>query len=252
MNNIYETISESVRNGDEAWVVTVIKTFGSTPSRTGAKMFLLNEERFEGTIGGGNLEQLVKKRILKEKPETLQIWDIDLESEAKMACGGRVTLIVEPLFPKDRLYIIGGGHVAVQLSQLAAKSGFKVTVIDNRPEWANRQKHPLAKTVVAPYDDFKRHIRFSENCYLVVMTHQHRFDMMAVSQLVNESYRYLGMIGSKNKVSKTAEKLKEAGVPDERINKIHAPIGLEIHSDTPFEIAVSIVAELIKVKNGQE
>ncbi len=248
--NLYNKIAEAKNNNLESWVVTVIKTFGSTPSRVGAKMLLLTDETGYGTIGGGNLEQMVKKRIVKEKPETLQIWDIDLDTDAKMACGGKVTLTVEPLLPKDKLYIIGGGHVAVQLSQLAAKSGFNVTVIDNREEWANKEKHPLATTIVAPYDDFKQHIRFSENCYLVIMTHQHRFDMTVVEQLINEQYGYLGMIGSKSKVAKTAERLRQSGIDEERINSIHAPIGLEINSDTPFEIAISIVAELIKEKNG--
>ncbi len=250
MFEIYDKIKEAIRTNQNAWVVTVVKTFGSTPSRVGAKMMVFENETSEGTIGGGNLEQLVKKRIGKELPETLQLWDINLDSDAKMACGGRVSLLTEPLLSKDKLFIIGGGHCAVQLSELAAKGGFRVTVIDNRAEWANQEKHPFAKTVVTPYEKVTHAIEFSMNTYLVIMTHQHRFDLQIVEQIINKKYRYLGMIGSTNKVIKTAERLRELKVPEERIRGIHAPIGLQIHSDTPFEIAVSIMAELISVKNA--
>jgi xanthine dehydrogenase accessory factor len=250
MIEIYNKIYNAVETGKTAYVVTVIKVFGSTPSRLGAKMFIDENENIEGTIGGGNLEQIVIKRVLKQKTETLQLWDIDLDSEAKMACGGRVTLIVEPLFSKDKLYIIGGGHCAVQLSELAAKGGFNVTVIDNRQEWANSEKHPFAKTVTDDYKNVENHIVFSENTYIVIMTHQHRYDMDVAAKLVTHEYAYLGMIGSKSKAAKTFEHLREIGIPEDLIRKIHSPIGLQINSDTPFEIAVSIMAQLIEVKNS--
>ncbi len=249
MLEIYNKIKEAVETSRTAYVVTVIKVFGSTPSRVGAKMFVADDQTVEGTIGGGNLEQIIIKRVLKQSPETLQVWDIDLDTEAKMACGGRVTLIVEPLFSKDRLYIIGGGHCAVQLSELAAKGGFNVTVIDNRKEWANSRKHPFAKTLVVPYDEVDKHIRFTENTYIVIMTHQHRYDMDVAAKLIDKKYAYLGMIGSKSKVAKTAEKLRGLNIPQSLIDNIHAPIGLQINSDTPFEIAVSIMAQLIAVRN---
>ncbi len=249
MTEIYDKIRNAVETGKTAYVITVIKIFGSTPSRLGAKMLIDEDGYSDGTIGGGNLEQMVIKKVLKLKPDTLQVWEIDLDSEAKMACGGRVVLIVEPLFSKDKLYIIGGGHCAVQLSELAAKGGFNVTVIDNREEWANNKKHPFAKNIVAPYDSVENHITFGKDTYIVIMTHRHRYDMDVVEKLLDKEYAYLGMIGSKSKVAKTAENLRRKNFPEALIKKIYAPIGLQINSDTPFEIAVSIMAQLIAVKN---
>ncbi len=246
MFEIYNKINEAISTNRTAFVITIFKIFGSTPSHVGAKMLLYDNGDSTGTIGGGNLEQIIKLKILKKLPDSLQVWDIDLDTEAKMACGGRVSLIVEPILSKDKLYIIGGGHCAVQLSELAAKGGFNVTVIDNRSEWANPEKHFLAKTVTSPYDKIEQHIVFSNNTYIVIMTHQHKYDLLAAEKLVLKKYRYLGMIGSKNKAAKTFTRMRELNIPENIIKKIHTPIGLSINSETPFEIAVSIMAELIK------
>jgi len=250
MVNIYEKIIDAVNNNLTAYLVTIIKSFGETPNTTGAKMLVYENGDIAGTIGGGNIEHLVIARILKEKPAGIVQWEIGLTPEEKMICGGHITILVEPLGNPDKLYIAGGGHCGIALSSLAGNAGFNVTVIDNREEWANHTKHPEnVQTVVCNYKHIAEHIDFSKNTYIVIMTHHHQYDLLVLKNLISKPYKYIGMIGSRKKVKETFDELRKAQVSEELLQKVHAPIGIDIHSVTPFEIAVSILAELIKIKN---
>ena len=160
-----------------------------------------------------------------------------------------VSLIKEEWFePQPQLIVCGGGHVSKDLVQMASCLDFKIKVIDNRADFANKDRFPMADEVICDsFDNLEKYLE--ENAYYVVVTREHKDDFHCVKQILAKPYRYLGMIGSKGKVQKTFDNLRMTGVTEEQIASIFAPIGLKIHAVTPAEIAVSILAEIIMEKN---
>jgi xanthine dehydrogenase accessory factor len=257
--NIYNNISEAVKDNNPSWLVTIINVTGSTPAKIGMKMIVYSDGKIKGTVGGGEIEKRIIDRIIDVKPTEADKWSYNLGThnieaeDTKMECGGTQEVLVEPLMMKNNLYIIGGGHCGIALSSLAAKTGFFVTVIDNRPEWASNEKHPHAKTVVCPeYKNISDNIYFSDNTYIVIMTHGHVHDEFALEQLIDKKYRYIGMIGSSRKVRIVFENLIKKGIQRKKVLQVYSPIGLDIGTThTPEDIAVSIMAQLIAVKNNK-
>ncbi|MBS4015519.1 MAG: XdhC family protein [Candidatus Latescibacteria bacterium] len=248
-----QKIQEIIEKNIPAYLVTITSTSQSTPTRLGAKMLVYTDRKIYGTIGGGDLEKKIIDYIVLNKPsETIKLdFALSKTGNTNMVCGGDVQILVERLFNPCLLYIIGAGHCGVELSQLAKKVGFYVTVIDNRKAWANQEKHPFAdKITVTPYKNIQKHINFTDNTYIVIMTHNHEYDELVLKKCLRKKYKYLGMIGSKNKVKQSFQNLSRAGYSKKELNKIYAPIGLNIGSITPAEIAISISAQLIAVKNS--
>lgn len=256
-SDFYEIVAACSREGEPAWLATVIATTDSTPARTGMKMIARVTGLVAGTIGGGALEKMTLEKIRAEQPGTPVRWSFDLGRmdgsgiATPMVCGGVEEILVEPLASGVPLIIFGGGHCGVALSRLAAQTGFMVTVVDPREEWASAEKHPLAaRRVCAPYDGIIARVGVTPQTFMVIMTHGHRDDAAVLHQAVRAECRYLGMLGSANKVNVVLEGVRAAGVDEARIARIRTPIGLPIGSHTPEEIAVSIVAEMIAVRNG--
>jgi len=272
-HKIYQKISEYLAAKQAAWLVTVVDVSGSAPGQVGFKMLIDSQGEIFGTVGGGAVEMSVIKKVLLEKPRKALFWHFDLNENAGssinqmsdkkdkdhgftaiktgMLCGGRQDVFVEPLFSSSELYVIGGGHCAQALSELASKCDFTVTVMDNRAEFVTESYHPYAvKLICAPYNEISKHLKFAaESTYIVVMTHGHAHDELVLRQVVNENYKYLGVIGSKHKSRALQEHLIKDGYDKQVLQRVFSPIGLDIGSQTPHEIAVSIVAQLIEVKN---
>lgn len=266
-HEIYLKIAEQLTAKQPAWLATVIEVGGSAPGKVGFKMLVDSKGEIFGTIGGGSVEISVIKKILALKPAQTVCWCFDLGESVDdaspkrddtiaslktgMICGGRQDVLIEPLFSSNELYIIGAGHCAQALSELAAKCDFAVTVIDDRAEFVTENYHPYANRLICtPYNEITKHVRFAaESSYIVVMTHAHIHDEMVLRQLVNEKYRYLGVIGSKNKTRTLFEHLLKDGYAERTLQQVYAPIGLKIGSQTPHEIAVSIMAQLLAVRN---
>jgi xanthine dehydrogenase accessory factor len=244
INSIYQKITENLENSNfmTSWLITVIKTSGSSPGKLGAKMLLSNDKKIIGTIGGGTIENLVIQKTLEQQPNETTVWAFDL-SKIGMLCGGEQEVLIEPLFPSDILYIIGGGHCGKALAELAIKCGFNVTVIDERIDFANSN--------CVSYDEIDKHINFSPYTSIVVMTHSHTKDELVMRRILGKNYRYLGVIGSANKAKTMREKLIHDGFNSEELQKVFMPIGFNIGSETPYEIAISILAELIAVRKGR-
>lgn len=152
----------------------------------------------------------------------------------------------------NHLFIIGGGHCALALSQMMNTLGFYVHVYENRPELNTLQQNEYAheKTLVNDYSELDELIQSGENNYVVLMTWGYRTDDVALRALVDKEFKYLGILGSKKKIKKMFGDYSAEGIPDEKLKKIHSPIGIQIKSQTPEEIAVSIAAQIIKVKNA--
>lgn len=168
--------------------------------------------------------------------------------------GGDVwELYVECQMPRPELVVVGAGHIALPLCRIAAMIGFRVTVLDDRPEFARDERFPDAARVIVmdPNDPF-RDVRIGPNTYIVLVTRAHKYDYDCVRHLLNTGLRavYLGMIGSRRRVRAVFEALLRAGIDPERLQNLRAPIGLDVGAETPEEIAVSIAAELIQHRRG--
>jgi xanthine dehydrogenase accessory factor len=164
-----------------------------------------------------------------------------------------VRLFVDPIVGAQRLIIVGAGHIAVPLCALGAMLGFHVTVIDDRASFANRDRFPQAdEIIVKPFKAAIDSLALDSHCYLVSVTRGHSFDEEVVSAALMQPCGFVGMIGSRRRVKATLERIGESGVPKERLADVHAPLGVAIGGETPEEIAISIIAEIIRERRTEE
>ncbi|MDI6740565.1 MAG: XdhC/CoxI family protein [Candidatus Edwardsbacteria bacterium] len=251
-------LSEAVENNTALCVATVIAVEGSSPGKPGFKMLVSTDGSIYGTVGGGEAEMLVIKAAAEKGLTEVKKLRFELKGQpdakdgTKMICGGAVEVLLEPVGKTDRLYILGGGHCGVALSRMAAPCGFAVTVIDDRPEWASPEKHPSSRVVCAPYAEVEKHVSFGPRAFVVIMTHGHDHDEQVLRLCLQHEYKYLGLIASKRKLGLFFERMEKDGVQKEKLAGIFSPIGFDIGSDTPAEIAVSIVAQMIAVRSGKK
>jgi xanthine dehydrogenase accessory factor len=256
--DLYEEIVKLRREGRRGAVATIVNVRGSVPSFETAKMLVRDDGSIVGTIGGGCVEaeiwQAAREVMENEKPRTLTFnLNQDPKFDTGLVCGGTLDIFVEPILPPALLYIFGAGHVSVNLCKVARSAGFDVTVVDDRDSYANRERFPDAKEVMA--EDFDRAMaRLSpgESAYLVIVTRGHRDDMRILRWAVQTRARYIGMIGSKRKTITIFQELTREGLSPELFERVHAPVGLDIGAITPEEIAVAITAELIAARRGVE
>jgi xanthine dehydrogenase accessory factor len=256
MDDIYQEIVRVKTEGGEAALVTVVSASGSTPREEGAKMLVKPDGSIVGTIGGGSLEaQIIKEAIgvIKQgKPKRLHRSLTAREAgEEGMICGGDLEVFIEPILTPSTLYIFGGGHIALALTKMGKLVGFKIAVIDDRAEFASAERFPEAEVVLA--DEFTKSfpkIKIDKSSYIVIVTHGHQHDEVVLEWAVGTPARYIGMIGSKTKNETIYRHLRDRGISKEQLDRVHAPIGLEIGAQTPEEIAVSILAEVIKARRS--
>ena len=256
--DIYEEIVKLRQEGRRGAVATIVNVRGSIPSFETAKMLVRDDGSIAGTIGGGCVEaeiwQAAREVMESEKPRTLTFnLNQDPKFDTGLVCGGTLDIFVEPILPPALLYIFGAGHVSVNLYQVARRAGFDVIVVDDREAYANRQRFPEAKEIIA--EDFDRamaQLSPGEAAYLVIVTRGHRDDMRVLRWAVQTPARYIGMIGSRRKTITIFKELTKEGLSPELFKRVHAPIGLDIGAITPEEIAVAITAELIAARRRVE
>lgn len=254
MADIYELIVEAKKKGKKAALATVISTKGSAPREAGSKMLIYDDGSICGSIGGGNLESEVIREAIKtiSSRKTLKLCYSLNDKEAAelgMICGGDVEVLIEPIVPAETLYIFGAGHIAIPLCKIGKIVGFNVIVLDDRSEYACIERFPEADHVrVIDYNNLDFIHDFNYSSYIVIVTRGHISDELVLKQVIEKNVAYIGMIGSKNKVNTIFTHLLEAGVDKNLIDKVHAPIGIDIGAETPEEIAVSIMGQIIKVK----
>jgi xanthine dehydrogenase accessory factor len=189
-----------------------------------------------------------------EKPRTLTFnLNQDPKYDTGLVCGGTLDIFVEPVLPPASLYIFGAGHVSMNLYKIAKSAGFDVAVVDDREAYANRERFPEAKEVIAEnFDLAMARLAPNESSYLVIVTRGHRDDMRVLRWAVQTPARYIGMIGSKRKTITIFQELTKEGLAAELFDRVHAPVGLDIGAVTPEEIAVAITAELIAARRHVE
>jgi xanthine dehydrogenase accessory factor len=198
--------------------------------------------------------QAAREVMENERPRTLTFnLNQNPKYDTGLVCGGTLDIFIEPVLPPASLYIFGAGHVALSLYKTAKMAGFDVSVVDDRESYANRDRFPEAKEVVAEdFDQAMARIIPNETSYIVIVTRGHHDDMRVLRWAVQTQARYVGMIGSKRKTIAIFRELVKEGMAENLFERVHAPVGLDIGAITPEEIAVAITAELIAVRRRVE
>jgi xanthine dehydrogenase accessory factor len=254
---IYDEIARIQREGGTAALVTIVATRGSTPRKAGAKMLIYPDGRAIGTVGGGCVDRRVfaeAARVFDEGRARLCGYDLDSDvaAELGMVCGGHMEVFVERIDAEPRVVLFGGGHVGKTLAHLCSVVGFKVTVVDDRADFAARERFPDADEVLQ--EDFGRageRVAHYGAPFVVVVTRGHQHDREVLGQVLRENTRYVGLLGSRHKIAAMCQELQRHGIPEERIAEVRTPVGLDIGAQTPEEIALSICAELVATRYGR-
>ncbi|MBS1875062.1 MAG: XdhC family protein [Acidobacteria bacterium] len=254
--DIFEELVRLRRRGEKCALATIVQVNGSIPSFESAKMLVREDGSIVGTIGGGCVEAEVwnaaREVMDSEKPRSLNFnLGQDAAYDNGLICGGQLSVFVEPVVPAPRAFVFGGGHISKSISKVAAVAGFGSVIVDNREQFANRERFPDAEEVFAEeYEAVFPRLEINSSSYLVIVTRGHRDDMRVLRWAITTPARYIAMIGSKRKTIAVVKELEKEGVPREAFDRLFAPMGLEIGAITPEEIAISVVAEMIAVRRA--
>jgi xanthine dehydrogenase accessory factor len=243
--------------GQAFCLVMVTATKGSTPRRAGAMMLVRADGSSVGTIGGGAVENAsieeAKAAILDGQPRA-RTYALDEKMEGVATgsiCGGQMEVFFAPTPARDVLYIFGGGHVGKATVAIAAEAGWQVEVFDDRPEMATRERHPRAARLrTGDVVALARELKLKPTDFVAIITHRHDLDFEILKEILPKSAGYVGVIASRTKAAEFRKELAASGFREEDIEKVHMPIGLSIHAQTPEEIAVAIVAQMIEIRRN--
>ena len=236
-------------------LATIVHTNGSIPSYESSRMLVRDDGSIVGTIGGGCVEADVwaaAKEVMEKESPRKMVFTLNNEAsyDNGLICGGTLEVFVEPILPQPVAYIFGGGHISMALAKSASAAGFGIVVIDDREQFANKERFPMAQELYTTYEDAFARLAPNAASYLVVVTRGHRDDMRVLAWAVRTQARYIGMIGSKRKVISVYQALEKEGYASEEFSRVYAPMGLEIGALSPEEIAISITAELVAVRRN--
>jgi xanthine dehydrogenase accessory factor len=255
--DIFEEIVRMRRSGQRGALATIVHTNGSIPSFESSRMLVREDGGIVGTIGGGCVEADVwaaaREAMEREAPRKM-IFNLNHEAsfDNGLICGGTLEVFVEPILPQPIAYLFGGGHISIAVAKAASAAGFAIVVIDDREQFANRDRFPMAEQIFTNFEGAFAQIRPNASSYLIIVTRGHKEDMRVLSWAVRTDARYIGMIGSKRKVLSTYKALEAEGYRPEEFERVFAPMGLEIGALSPDEIAVSIAAELVAVRRNAD
>lgn len=249
---IYDALVDLEKSNNTGALCTIIRSKGSTPRHVTSKMLVYPDRHIIGTVGGGEVESRVIAEAIKaiddRVPRLLSYSMANPERGDPGVCGGQVEIYVEPIIPKPILVVVGVGHVGKAVAHLAKWLGFFVAVSDDRVEFCNPEQIPEADEFYPiPLAELSSELNITPWTYIVLTTRGMNIDVEGLPSLIDSKAAYVGVIGSKRRWATTTKKLLEMGVPQKAIKQIHSPIGIEIYAETPEEIAVSIMAEIIKL-----
>lgn len=251
--SLFDTLREIERRGEPAALCTVVRTRGSVPRHPGSKMVVRADGSVEGSVGGGLMESRVIEAALVSmqsgEPQLVRYDLVDPASGDVGVCGGQIEVFVDPIRPQPVLLVVGGGHIGRSLVHLGKWLGFRVVISDDRPEFCDPQAVPGADEYFpVPVPELVRTFRFTSETYIVLPTRGMPVDVDGLPHLLDVPQAYLGVIGSRRRWATARRKLEENGVPREKLEKVHAPMGLELNAETPEEIALSILAEIVMLR----
>lgn len=249
-----EVLNQKIEDGQPVALCTIVNTRGAVPRHAGAKMIVFCDGKTQGTVGGGEIENLVRDEALKSlidgKTRFLNYDMIDIEKGDAGICGGTVTVFVEPFLRRPTVVVIGAGHVGKPVVHLASWLGFRVVVSDDRADLCTPEMTPGGDLYLPVLmSEIPEQMDIDHQTYLVLVTRGVDVDVVGLPALLETEAAYIGLIGSKKRWEHTQEQLIKGGLAKEKLERIKSPIGLFINAETPDEIAVSIMAEIINHRN---
>ncbi len=252
MYNFFSKLNKALIDRKKAAICTIVDTKGSTPRKNGSKMLVFENGNIEGSVGGGQMEFfIIKKAIDVIKNNKPGLFSFGLDADFKMACGGTVSVFIEPLPHKNNLIIFGAGHIGKLLAKWAVKFNFDITFVDDRKNIFDDILSDEFTILNENYNSAIKKINFSQNSFVCVITHSHSYDKEIAALCGKKNIAFLGVIASKTKARKISKSLSEDyNFSQNQINRINMPMGIPMNCETPEEIAISILAKLIDVKNS--
>ncbi len=247
---LYQLLKESIREEKPVALATIIISQDEDQVRPGRKLAVFAKNHVEGSLGDAGLDKKVIEEaaalLRKEKSKTLTY---------EFADSLKVDVYIESMLPPPPLIIMGGDPDSVPLVRAAKQLGFKVVLVDHRKDFANPQKYPDADmTVISRPEDLERNVPFNERAFVLIKTHNYLQDKEILKTALKSDARYVGQLGPKARANDLLEDLRKEGVEfnQKQLDKLFAPVGLDIGAETPEEIATSILAELLAIKSGRD
>jgi xanthine dehydrogenase accessory factor len=246
-------LADAAEHSRPAALLTVVDTGSPTSkmSRVGSRTVVDPAQHDTGALAAVGLEAFALDQVAERAADShaglVEVGEAGLRHTTRIESNGAPRIFIDPIAGAQRLIIVGAGHIAQPLASMGSMLGFHVTVIDDRHQFANRERFPTAnEIVVKPFQEAIDALRLDKHCFLVSVTRGHAYDEVAVAAALRQPCGFVGMIGSRRRVKTTLDRLMEAGIPRARTEDVHAPLGLDIGAETPEEIAVAIIAEIVR------
>jgi xanthine dehydrogenase accessory factor len=258
---IFNEASCLLKRGTIFALCTIVDKRGSGPRDVGAKMIVRGDGTTYGTIGGGNVERSLVDEVmkaikeLKSRKVTFNLNKSQKEGTVgtRMICGGELTVLIDVIEPDPRIVIVGTGHVALPLAKLASVAGFKIVMVDDERKLASKEQFPMAEDILAgDYAQILNKFELSPNDSVVIAHGEPEHDYAALKTVIGTKAAYIGLLGSQTKATILVERLRSQGVNEAHIKTLHAPVGLDIGAETPEEIGISILAEIIQSQRKRQ
>lgn len=250
-----ERISEALKQQQRIAMVTLTKSEGSTPGKEGSIMSVEPDGKIVGTVGGGKIEKtLIDEAVQcigKNASKAFQ-YELNASAELGMVCGGRVEGYIKVFGPSRKLLIAGGGHVALELYQMATILKYNTVIFEDREEFGNPERFPHAELVLGNVAENLSNYPIDSNSCVMLVTRGHKHDEEALKAVINSEAAYIGMIGSQSKAQQTMKKLLDEGYNEANVRRVYSPCGLGIGGTSPEDIALSILAEIQKIVHHGE
>ncbi len=245
--DVLENVAEVRKARDSGVLATLVS--GGDPAKWSAKLLVRADGTTVGSLGWAEADAAILSEVAEMEtiPENLlEVMSLDVSDSE-----GPLKIFMESICPEPTLYLFGGGHVSFAIARVAATVGFRIVVIDDRPMFANKERFPMAdETLTLEMETALEHLEIDDLSYIVAVTRGHQHDKPVVEQAVWTNAAYIGMIGSRRKIALMWKELEAKGISRHRLEEIHAPIGLDIGADSPEEIAISVVSELIQARRS--
>jgi xanthine dehydrogenase accessory factor len=256
MENLYKLVGDAAAQGQRLALATVVQAQGSTPRDAGTKMVVYADGRIVGTVGGGKMEALVIQEAIdaiQQGRSRLVHYELrDTQTGDPGICGGTADVFVDVIAPTPTLLVVGAGHIAMPVAEIGHLCGFRVVVIDDRPDMVSEDRFPHAdERIAGDIVETLRATPVTPDTHIVIVTRGHAQDEEALRAVLHSPAGYIGMIGSRRKVSTVFEHLRADDVEESMIRRVRAPVGLDIGAQTPAEIAVSIMAEVLMMRSDR-
>ncbi|AFS79864.1 xanthine dehydrogenase accessory factor XdhC [Gottschalkia acidurici 9a] len=250
---VLKRVYESIKKNNKIALVMVTNVKGVTPARVGLSMCVTEDGFTIGTVGGGKMEfEVVNKSLecLKSGISETFCYKQEVSEVAKIG-DVEIGLFIKVFNPKEKLLIVGGGHVGFTLYQIAKSQDFYTVIFDSREEFCNKDRFPEADELhVGDIEENLKRYNIDEKCYIVASGHEHKQDEIVVKSCIDRGAKYLGMLGSSKKIKTIKENLMKEGISKESLEKVYMPIGLNMGGDSLKEIAFGIFGEILVVKNN--